>query len=176
MKDFGHWRHWLPGANIFQCPLLYVGANAIYGWYPSMSRNCSFLYFGPNLKATYSVGFASTGRRLVIPYKKPLPTPSTIPGLLHSQLHPESDSPTQNKSNQPPASIQEDHKHTCIVSVIAHHSLTFGFSRIRFISPAKSAPTYLKVEKSVRSLSKNIESGSCLVRKSSFNGCTQGGG
>lgn len=112
----------------------------------------------------------------VIPYKKPLPTPSTIPGLLHSQSHSESDSPTQNKSNQPPASIQEEHKHTCIVSVIAHHSLTFGLSRIRFISPSKSSPIYLKLETSVRSLSKNIESGRCLVKQCSLNGCRQGGG
>ena len=49
-------------------------------------------------------------------------------------------------------------KHTCIPSVRAHHSLTFGFSLIRFISPSQSSPTYLNVAKIVRSLSKKIES------------------
>ena len=49
-------------------------------------------------------------------------------------------------------------KLTCIPSVIAHHSLTLGFSLIRFISPSQSSPTYLNVAKIVRSLSKNMES------------------
>lgn len=55
-------------------------------------------------------------------------------------------------------------QHTCIPSVIAHHSLTFGFSFIFFISPSQSLPAYLNVANSVRSLSKNIESGSISLR------------
>lgn len=57
--------------------------------------------------------------------------------------------------------------HTCIPSVIAHHSLIFGFARMSSISFSKSVPTYLNVAKRVRSLSKKIESS--LIRRKDVN-------
>lgn len=46
-------------------------------------------------------------------------------------------------------SMTESIYRTCIPSVKAHHSLTFGFACMRSMSPLKSVPRYLKVAKRV---------------------------
>lgn len=98
-----------------------------------------------------AVGLLST------PCKKPPPEASTNPAPPHCSLPLGPDSPRRTMSVSEKGD-DTNKRQTCIPSVIAHHSRTLGFSRIRRISPSKSLPTYLNVAKRVRSLSKKMES------------------
>ena len=98
----------------------------------------------------------------LIRYRRPPPIPSTTPDPQRYPRHQAPGSPNHgihtliSRTHATPG--RNFQTHTCILSVIVHHSLTFGLARMRSISRSKSVPTYLNVANRVRSLSKKMES------------------